>query len=120
MNIEKVHTSSDTNDADDELRDDHSRAADDKNSASTELFNQVERYGGRTHVNKRSNQDNQERIFDSVKACEENCAEVQNEIDSSSYKTNKLIVGFVISCELYIETQYVLPCCIICMQIPKK
>ena len=82
VNIEKVHTSSDTNDADNELRDDHAWAADNKNSASTELFNQVERYGGRTHVNKRSNQDDQERIFDSVKACEEDCSEVEYEVDS--------------------------------------
>lgn len=73
----------DTNDTDDELHNDHSRASDDEDLAATEAFDCPKGDWGRTDVDKGRDERDEERVLDRAKGLEKDGPEVEDEVDSS-------------------------------------
>ena len=72
-----------TNDADDELHDDHSCASDDEDFAATEAFDDPEGEWGRADVDEGRNERNEEGVRDRAEGGEEDGSEVEDEVDTS-------------------------------------
>ena len=74
--------SRDTNYTNDELHDDHSRAANDEDFAATEALNGPEREWGRACVDEGGDQGDEEGVLDRAEGGEEDGSEVEDEIDT--------------------------------------
>lgn len=72
----------DADDADDELRDDHSGGADDEELAATEAFDGPEGQGGGADVDEGGDEGDQEGVIDRAQTLEEDGAEVEDEVDA--------------------------------------
>ena len=72
----------DGDDGDDVLGEDHERAADEENAATTEALDDPERDRRREHVNQVGNQRDEEGVADCAKGLEEGRAEVEDEVDA--------------------------------------
>ena len=75
-------SSSDAEDSNNELHNDHARSAVDEDSSSTKSLNDPKRDWRRTNVNERSNQTDQEWILDRAELLEEDRSEVKDEVDT--------------------------------------
>ena len=73
----------DTNDSDDELHDDHSRASDDEDLAATEAFDCPKGDRRRTDVDKCRDEGDEEGVLNCAKGGEEDRSEVEDEVNSS-------------------------------------
>lgn len=73
----------DTNDSDDKLHNDHSRASDDEDLAATEAFDCPKGDRCRTDVDKRRDEGDKEGVLNRAKGGEKNRSEVENEVNSS-------------------------------------
>ena len=73
----------DTNDSDNELHDDHSRASDDKDLAATEAFDCPKGDRGRTDIDKGRDEGDEEGVLDRAKGGEKDRPKVENEVNSS-------------------------------------
>jgi len=76
-------TSSDTNDTDNELADDHEEGTDDQDSAASELLHDVEGNGGGADVDQGGDERDEERVGDGFERGEEDGSKVEDEIDTS-------------------------------------
>ena len=72
-----------TNDTDDKLHDDHSRASNYENLAATEAFDRPEGDWGRTDVDEGCDEGDEEGVRDCAEGGEEDGSEVEDEVDSS-------------------------------------
>lgn len=79
----RLTTSSDTNDTDDELADEHAKSTVDQDWATAILLNDVEGERGRANVDDGGNDLGQEGIVDGAELLEESGTEVEDEVDTS-------------------------------------
>ena len=82
MVVLRVSASGNTNDSDDELHDDHSCASNDEDLTATEAFDRPERYRGGEDIDERCNEGDEERVADRAEGGEEDCSEVEDEVDT--------------------------------------
>lgn len=71
-----------TNDGDNELHDDHSRASDDEDLAATEAFDGPEGDGGRADVDEGCDEGDEERVLDRAQGGEEDGSKVEDKVDT--------------------------------------
>lgn len=76
-------TSSNTDDTDNELADQHAQGAPDQNRTSTEALNDPEGNRSRADIHECSDQRDEERVADCAKLLEEGGTEVEDEVDTS-------------------------------------
>ena len=76
-------TGRDTNDTDDKLHDDHSRASDDEDLAAAEAFDCPKGDRCRTDVDEGRDEGDQERVRNRAERGEKDRSEVEDEVDSS-------------------------------------
>lgn len=76
-------SSSDTNDTDDELADNHPSGTPDENGTTTELLNDVEGHGSGADVDESGDQGDEERVGNRSEGGEEDGSEVEDEVDTS-------------------------------------
>lgn len=74
--------SSDTDDTDDELHDDHSCASDDEDLAAAEAFDCPKGDGGRANVDECCDQGDEEGVRDRAEGGEEDGSEIEDEVDT--------------------------------------
>ncbi len=74
--------SGDTNDPDDELHDDHSRASDNEDLAATEAFDCPKGDGGRADIDEGRDEGDEEGVADRAEGGEEDGSEVEDEVDT--------------------------------------
>ena len=72
-----------TNDADNELHNDHSRASDDEDPAAAEAFDGPKGDWGRADVDEGCDEGDEERVLDRAEGFEEDGPEVEDEVDTS-------------------------------------
>lgn len=71
-----------TDDTNDELHGDHADGTIEENGSSSKTLNDVEGHWCRADVNERGDQANQEWVADAAELLEEDCTEVEDEVDA--------------------------------------
>lgn len=83
MIVVAFFTSSNANNANNELHDHHPCSTNNEERPTTEALDRPEGDGRRAHVDESSNESNEERVVDRPKRGEEYSAEIENEVDAS-------------------------------------
>ena len=83
MVVPRGFASGNTNNADDELHNDHSCASDDEDLTATEAFDRPKGYWSGEDVDERRDERDEERVLDRAKGFEEDSSKVEDEVDTS-------------------------------------